>query len=83
MTSSIRSFFPFSRNLPFIFEYRRSSRIPVALTVLSLAAVSFALYQLRAVQDLSAQMLEALLILLAIKLLEEKKRSVTTCRSMR
>jgi transglutaminase-like putative cysteine protease len=55
------------------FEYRRSFRIPRwLLTVLSLAIVVFALYRLD-MQDLVTQMLEALLILLAIKLLEEKK----------
>jgi transglutaminase-like putative cysteine protease len=55
------------------FEYRRSFRIPRwLLTALSLAIVIFALYRLD-MQDLVTQMLEALLILLAIKLLEEKK----------
>ena len=55
------------------FEYRRSFRIPRwLLTTLSLAIVVFALYRLD-MQELVTQMLEALLILLAIKLLEEKK----------
>ncbi len=55
------------------FEYRRSFRIPRwLLTTLSLAIVVFALYRLD-MQELITQMLEALLILLAIKLLEEKK----------
>jgi hypothetical protein len=55
------------------FEYRRSFRIPRwLLTTLSLAMVMFALYRLD-MQELVTQMLETLLILLAIKLLEEKK----------
>lgn len=55
------------------FEYKRSFRIPRwLLTALSLAIVVFALYRLD-LQELVTQMLEALLILLAIKLLEEKK----------
>jgi hypothetical protein len=55
------------------FEYRRSFRIPRwLLTTLSLAIVVFALYRLD-IQELVTQMLEALLILLSIKLLEEKK----------
>jgi protein-glutamine gamma-glutamyltransferase len=55
------------------FEYRRSFRIPRwLLTTLSIAIVVFALYRLD-MQELVTQMLEALLILLAIKLLEEKK----------
>jgi hypothetical protein len=55
------------------FEYKRSFRIPRwLLTTLSLAIVVFALYRLD-MQELVTQMLEALLILLAIKLLEEKK----------
>jgi len=55
------------------FEYRRSFRIPRGLlTTLSLAMVIFALYRLD-MQQLVTQMLETLLILLAIKLLEEKK----------
>ena len=55
------------------FEYRRSFRIPRwLLTTLSLAIVVFAIYRLD-MQELVTQLLEALLILLAIKLLEEKK----------
>jgi transglutaminase-like putative cysteine protease len=55
------------------FEYRRSFRIPRwLLTTLSLAMVIFALYRLD-MQELVTQMLETLLMLLAIKLLEEKK----------
>lgn len=55
------------------FEYKKSLRIPRwLLTTLSLAIVIFAIYRLD-MQDLVTQMLEALLILLAIKLLEEKK----------
>jgi transglutaminase-like putative cysteine protease len=55
------------------FEYKRSFRIPRwLLTTLSLAIVVFAIYRLD-MQELVTQMLEALLILLAIKLLEEKK----------
>jgi transglutaminase-like putative cysteine protease len=55
------------------FEYRKSFRIPRwLLTALSLAIVVFAIYRLD-MQELVTQLLEALLILLAIKLLEEKK----------
>ena len=55
------------------FEYRRSFRIPRwLLTTLSLAIVVFAIYRLD-MQELVTQLLEALLVLLAIKLLEEKK----------
>jgi hypothetical protein len=55
------------------FEYRRSFRIPRwLLIVLSLAIVIFALFRLD-MQELVTQMLETLLMLLAIKLLEEKK----------
>jgi hypothetical protein len=55
------------------FEHRRSFRIPRRLlTTLSLAIVVFALYRLD-MQELVTQMLESILILLAIKLLEEKK----------
>jgi len=55
------------------FEYRRSFRIPRGLlTTLSLAMVIFALYRLD-MQELVTQMLETLLMLLAIKLLEKKK----------
>lgn len=55
------------------FEYRQSFRIPRwLLTSLSIAIVIFTLYRLD-MQDLVTQMLETLLILLAIKLLEEKK----------
>jgi hypothetical protein len=55
------------------FEYRQSFRIPRwLLTTLSIAIVVFALYRLD-MQELVTQMLEALLILLAIKLLEQKK----------
>ncbi len=55
------------------FEYMRSFRIPrLLLTTLSLAIVVFAIYRLD-MQELVTQLLEALLILLAIKLLEEKK----------
>lgn len=54
-------------------EHKRTFRIPRwLLTALSLAIVVFALYRLD-LQELVTQMLEALLILLAIKLLEEKK----------
>jgi len=55
------------------FEYRRSFRIPRwLLTTLSLAIVVFTLYRFD-MRELVTQMLETLLILLAIKLLEEKK----------
>jgi transglutaminase-like putative cysteine protease len=55
------------------FEYKRSFRIPRwLLTTLSVIIVIFAIYRLD-MQNLVTQMLEALLILLAIKLLEEKK----------
>jgi len=55
------------------FECRRSFRIPRRLlTTLSLAIVVFALYRFD-MRELVTQMLETLLVLLAIKLLEEKK----------
>jgi transglutaminase-like putative cysteine protease len=55
------------------FEYWRSFRISRwLLTTLSLVIVVFTLYRLD-MQELVTQMLETLLILLAIKLLEEKK----------
>lgn len=55
------------------FEYRKTFRLPRwLLTVLSLVVFFLALYRLD-MQELVTQMLEALLILLAIKLLEEKK----------
>lgn len=55
------------------FEYRRSFRIPRwLLTTLSLAIVVFTVYRFD-MRELVMQMLETLLILLAIKLLEEKK----------
>jgi transglutaminase-like putative cysteine protease len=55
------------------FEYRRSFHIPRwLLTTLSLAIVIFTFYRLD-MQELVMQMLETLLMLLAIKLLEEKK----------
>ncbi len=55
------------------FEYRRSFRIPrLLLTTLSLAIVVFTLYRFD-MRELVTQMLETLLVLLVIKLLEEKK----------
>ncbi len=61
------------------FECRRSFRIPRRLlTTLSLAIVVFALYRFD-MRELVTQMLETLLVLLAIKLLEEKKLGII-CR---
>ncbi len=55
------------------FEYRQNYFIPRwLLIVLSLVVVLFALYRLD-LNDLVVQMLEALLLLLAIKFLEQKK----------
>jgi transglutaminase-like putative cysteine protease len=57
----------------FYFEFRRSFAIPRwLLNSISLGVVVFSVYRFD-VNDLISQMMEALLILIAIKLLEEKK----------